>query len=58
MSEHSDVFLEITARWHLTQAERRALLGSPADERCVHLIYDPKPNSTPEELARFKESSR
>lgn len=52
MREHFDNFLEIAGRWHLTQTERRALLGSPTDERWVHLIYNPAPSNTLEELAR------
>jgi hypothetical protein len=54
MREHFDVFLEITARWHLTQSERRALLASPTDERWVQFIYGSPPDSAPAELARVQ----
>jgi Protein of unknown function (DUF2384) len=54
MREHLEIFLEIAARWHLTQTERRALLGSPTDERWVHLIYNPAPSCTPDELSRLE----
>jgi len=53
MREHFDAFFNITARWHLTQAERRALLGSPTDERWSHLLHDAVPIITPEEFARM-----
>jgi hypothetical protein len=52
MRSHLDAFLDITARWRLTDAERRALLGSPTDERWLHLQHDAAPSGTPEEFAR------
>ena len=52
MRGHFDVFMKITARWHLTQAEQRALLRSPTKERWVHLVHDAVPRMTPDEFAR------
>jgi hypothetical protein len=52
MRGHFDRFFRITARWHLSQAERRALLGSPSDERWFQFIRDVVPGATPEEFAR------
>lgn len=49
-----DTFFEITARWGLTQSERRALLGSPMDERWFHFIRDPQPRITPQEFSRVQ----
>jgi hypothetical protein len=54
MRSHLDAFLDITAQWHLTDAERRTLLGSPADKRWFHLRRDTAPSSTPEEFARAR----
>ena len=54
MRAQFDAFFKITTRWHLTQAERRALLGSPTDERCFHFMRDTVPGITPEELARVR----
>jgi hypothetical protein len=33
-----EAFVRITSRWHLTNSERRALLGSPTDERWFQLM--------------------
>jgi len=49
-----DAFFKITAQWHLTQAERRALLGLPTDERWFHFVRDTVPEVTPEETARVQ----
>ncbi len=49
-----DAFFDITARWGLTQGERRVLLGSPADERWFHFIRDSHPRATPAELSRVQ----
>jgi hypothetical protein len=46
-----DAFFEITARWRLTQSQRRVLLGSPTDERWFHFIREPHPRLTPEEMS-------
>jgi hypothetical protein len=52
MRGHFDAFFRITARWHLTQVERRALLGSPTNERWFHFIRATVPSVTPEEFVR------
>jgi len=49
-----DTFFKITARWRLTQSERRALLGSPTDERWFHFIRDSQLRITPEECSRVQ----
>jgi len=49
-----DTFFKITARWRLTQSERRALLGSPTDKRWFHFIRDSQPRITPEEFSRVQ----
>lgn len=54
MRGHLDAFFKIAGRWHLTQAEGRALLGPPTDERWFHFIHDAAPSITPEELARVR----
>jgi hypothetical protein len=46
-----DAFFEITARWRLTQSQRRLLLGSPTDERWFHFIREPHPRLTPLEFS-------
>ena len=49
-----DAFFEITARWRLTQSQRRVLLGSPTDERWFHFIRDLQPRITPGEFSRVQ----
>lgn len=49
-----DTFFEITARWRLTQSERRVLLGSPTDELWFHFIRDPQPRITSQEFSRVQ----
>jgi hypothetical protein len=53
MRGHFDAFFNVTARWRLTHAEPRALLGSPTDERWFHFMYDTVPAITPAEFARI-----
>lgn len=48
-----DSFFAITGRWHLTQSEKRALLGSPSDERWHEFVHRSVTNITPEEFARM-----
>ena len=49
-----DAFFEITARWRLTQSQRRVLLGSPTDERWFHFIRERQPRITTEEFSRVQ----
>ena len=49
-----EAYLTITSRWHLTNSERRALLGAPTDERWFQLTHDGALSLTAEELLRVQ----
>jgi hypothetical protein len=49
-----DAFFKVTDRWHLTSAERRALLGVSSEERWLHCLHDTAPQLNPQELARVR----
>jgi hypothetical protein len=49
-----NAFFEITSRWQLSQAERRALLGLPTDEQWFHFIRESLPSVTDAEFARVQ----
>ena len=54
MRRDLDAFFKATERWHLTAAERRALLGVSSEERWLHCLHDPAPQISPQELARVR----
>jgi hypothetical protein len=54
MRGHLDAFFDITSRWRLSDAERRALLGAPTDERWLGFRHDSAPGGTSEEFARAR----
>jgi Protein of unknown function (DUF2384) len=54
MRKNLDAFFKATERWHLTAAERRALLGVSSEERWLHCLHDPAPPISPQELARVR----
>jgi hypothetical protein len=49
-----DAFFKATERWHLTSAERRALLGVSSEDRWLHCLHDLDPHISPDELARVR----
>jgi hypothetical protein len=54
MRKELDAFFDATERWHLTPAERRALLGVSSEERWLHCLHDADPHLSPQELARVR----
>jgi len=54
MRKELDAFFKATERWHLTPAERRALLGVSSEERWLHCLHDADPRISPQELARVR----
>lgn len=54
MRTELDAFFKATERWHLTPAERRALLGVSSEERWLHCLHDADPQISPQELARVR----
>jgi len=52
-AQEFDAFFKATDRWHLTPAERRALLGVSSEERWLHCLHDAIQIS-PQELARVR----
>jgi hypothetical protein len=54
MRRELDAFFKATERWHLTPAERRALLGVSSEERWLHCLHDANPHIFPQELARVR----
>jgi hypothetical protein len=53
MRTELDAFFKATERWHLSLAERRALLGA-SSERWLHCLHDVDPQLTLQELARVR----
>jgi hypothetical protein len=49
-----DAFFKATERWHLTPAERRALLGVSSEERRLHCLHDADPHLSSQELSRVR----
>jgi hypothetical protein len=54
MRKELDAFFKATERWHLTPAERRALLGVSSEERWLHCLHDADPQVSPQESARVR----
>lgn len=54
MRKDLDAFFKATDRWHLTSAERRALLGVSSEERWLHCLHEPAPQLNRQELARVR----
>jgi hypothetical protein len=49
-----DAFFKATERWHLTSAERRALLGVSSEERWLRYLHDAAPQLSPQEMVRVR----
>ncbi len=54
MRKNIDAFFKATERWHLTSAERRALLGASSEERWLYCLHDAAPQLSSPELARVR----
>lgn len=54
MRKDLDAFFKATERWHLTSAERRALLGVSSEERWLRYLHDAAPQLSPQELVRVR----
>ena len=52
MRKDLDAFFKATERWHLTSAERRALLGASSEERWLRYLHDAAPQLSPQEMVR------
>lgn len=54
MRKDLDAFFKATERWHLTSAERRALLGVSSEERWLRYLHDAAPQLSPQEMVRVR----
>ena len=54
MRKDLDAFFKATERWHLTSAERRALLGVSSEEHWLRYLHDAAPQLSPQEMVRVR----